>query len=93
VVIRSDALAPTFIRTVDIDRCFESIAQPPRWAFCFLESEMPLTIDQKIAQLQAIRNERGGDLLVLGIQEAPSSEYRIGADGQEELYAIREHAE
>jgi hypothetical protein len=54
---------------------------------------MPLTIDQKIAQLQAIRNERGGDLLVLGIQEAPSSEYRIGADGQEELYAIREHAE
>lgn len=52
-----------------------------------------MTIDQKIAQLQAIRDEHGGQLLVLGIQEAPSSEYRIGAGGQEELYAIREHVE
>ena len=47
------------------------------------------TIDQMIAQLQAIRDSHGGHLLVLGIQETPSSEYRIGADDKEELYAIR----
>ncbi|QHF02429.1 hypothetical protein N015_08400 [Pseudomonas asturiensis] len=46
------------------------------------------TIDQKIAQLQAIRDEHGGHLLVLGIQELPVAEFRK-VDGGIERYAIR----
>lgn len=53
---------------------------------------MPLTINEKIAQLQAIRDERGGDLLVLGVADSPSAEYRRNDEGKEEVFAIRYHA-
>ena len=54
---------------------------------------MPQTIDEKIAQLQTIRDEHGGDLLVLGVADSPSAEYRRNDDGKEEVFAIRFHAE
>ncbi|WP_187292088.1 hypothetical protein [Pseudomonas syringae] len=54
---------------------------------------MALTIDEQIAQLQAIRDERGGDVLVIGVADSPTAEYRLGAEGREEVFAIRCHAE
>ena len=50
---------------------------------------MPLTLDEKIAQLQAIRDQHGGDLVIQGVQPLPSLVYKLNADGQEELYSIR----
>jgi hypothetical protein len=50
---------------------------------------MPLTIDEKIAQLQAIRDQHGGDLLMLGMRDVPSLEFRKTADAGTEIYGIR----
>ena len=50
---------------------------------------MPRTIDETIEQLQFIRENHGGHLLVLGIQEVPTTEYRNAGDGSVEEYGIR----
>ncbi|MBX9404808.1 hypothetical protein K5E40_03845 [Pseudomonas baetica] len=50
---------------------------------------MTRTIDETIEQLQFIREKSGGHLLVLGIQEVPTTEYRNAGDGSVEEYGIR----
>lgn len=54
---------------------------------------MLLTVDEKIAQLEAIRDEHGGHLLVIGVTESPSAEHRLNPEGREEVFAIRFHPE
>lgn len=50
---------------------------------------MTRTIDETIEQLQFIREKSGGQLLVLGIQEVPTTEYRKTEGGDAEEYGIR----
>lgn len=50
---------------------------------------MPFTIDETIAQLQALREHHGGHLLVLGVQEVPVMDYRQADEGKVVTYAIR----
>ena len=50
---------------------------------------MPRTIDETIEQLQFIRENHGGHLLVLGIQEVPATAYRKAENGEVEKYGIR----
>lgn len=50
---------------------------------------MPLTIDETIEQLQSIRENHGGHLPVLGIQEVPVAEYRKTGEGDAEQYGVR----
>ena len=50
---------------------------------------MPRTIDDTIEQLQFIRENHGGHLLVLGIQEVPATAYRKAENGEVEKYGIR----
>ena len=50
---------------------------------------MPRTIDETIEHLQFLRENHGGHLLVLGMQDVPSVAYRKTEGGEMEEYGVR----